>query len=43
MVMENAKRVELNTKNVSAVLNTQTLKTIKYTYVCVVTAITKNV
>ena len=44
MIITNVKHVELNTKTVSAVLNTQALKMIEqYINVYVVTRITKNV
>ena len=42
MIIKNAKHVELDTKIVSAVLNTQTLKMISFANVYAVTGITKK-
>ena len=42
MIIKNAKHVELDTKIVSAILNTQTLKMISFANVYAVTGITKK-
>ena len=42
MIIKNAKHVELDTKIVSAILNTQTLKMISFADVYAVTEITKK-